>query len=200
MLGLSDTNPATHDAVTSALPDHDCVHFACHGYSDLDNPSASYLLLADRPLSVTDLTHMRLPNAELAFLSACTTARAGTALPDEPIHLAAACQLAGYRHVIASLWPISDTDTVWLAETFYGTVAIRDEKPGRRRCRSPARGYATAAPAQPPTPQPLGPLHPHRPLTLAEGIFSTRRYDAQRTTGPVRRRYEMSKPTGTITL
>jgi CHAT domain-containing protein len=71
---------------------------------------------------VIDLTHTRLPHAELAFLSACTTARTGAKLPDEPIHLAAACQLAGYRHVIASLWPISDTDTAWLTKRFYTTL------------------------------------------------------------------------------
>jgi CHAT domain-containing protein len=73
-----------------------------------------------------DLAHTRLSNAELAFLSACTTARTGTKLPDEPIHLAAACQLAGYRHVVASLWPISDADTARLTKRFYTTLHTID--------------------------------------------------------------------------
>ncbi len=125
MLGLEDTPPATYDNVMAALPAHAWAHFSCHGQSNLDDPSASHLLLADhqtRPLTVLDLTHARLEGAELAFLSACTTARTGSRLPDEPIHLAAACQLAGYRHVIASLWPIGMTDTAWLTEYFYHSL------------------------------------------------------------------------------
>jgi CHAT domain-containing protein len=109
----------------TALPRYGWAHFACHAQSDLKNPSASHLLLVDhqdRPLTVQDLTGLQLQHAELAFLSACTTARTGTAMPDEPIHLAAACQLAGYRHVIASLWPISDPDTVGVAKSFYTTI------------------------------------------------------------------------------
>ncbi|MFE7628928.1 CHAT domain-containing protein [Kocuria sp. NPDC057446] len=125
VLGLPGTGQATHDTVLVALPQHPLVHFCCHGESDLTNPSASHLLLTDyqaRPLTVLDLTTAHL-HGELAFLSACTTARTGITLPDEPIHLAAACQLAGYRHVIASLWPINDTDTAALTEAFYTTYA-----------------------------------------------------------------------------
>jgi tetratricopeptide (TPR) repeat protein len=123
VLGLPDAVAATHESVTTNLAAHPWVHFACHGQSELVNPSASHLLLADRPLTVIDLMHTHLSRAEMAFLSACTTARIGTKLPDEPIHLAAACQLAGYRHVIASLWPISDSETAWLAERFYTNLA-----------------------------------------------------------------------------
>ena len=126
ILGLPDTPPATHDTVIAALPNHPWVHFVCHGESSLVDPSVSYLLLADyqsRPLTVIDLTRARLEGVELAFLSACTTARPGADLPDEPIHLAAACQLAGYRHVIATLWPISDADAAWLTKSFYAALA-----------------------------------------------------------------------------
>jgi tetratricopeptide (TPR) repeat protein len=125
VLGLAGFSPATYDTVTAALPSHAWVHFACHGQNNLTDPSASHLLLADyqaRPLTVVDLTRARLQGVDLAFLSACTTARVSAALPDEPIHLAAACQLAGYRHVIATLWPISDADTAWLTKAFYTIV------------------------------------------------------------------------------
>jgi CHAT domain-containing protein len=125
VLGLPNTGPATYRTVTAALRLHRWVHFSCHGESNLADPSASRLLLSDyqkRSLTVMDLTEARLAGVELAVLSACTTARTGTALLDEPIHLAAACQLAGYRHVVASLWPISDFDTAVLSKRFYATL------------------------------------------------------------------------------
>ena len=55
-----------------------------------------------------DVAGMRLEAAELAFLSACETARGGIDLVDEAITVAAAFQLAGYRHVVGTLWSISD--------------------------------------------------------------------------------------------
>jgi len=117
---------ATHDAVLAALPTARWAHFACHGSSDLTNPSASYLLLTDhrqRPLTVVDVARLRLDDADLAFLSACSTARPGGRLADEAIHLASAFQLAGYRHVIGTLWPINDEDAVDLADDLYAAVA-----------------------------------------------------------------------------
>jgi CHAT domain len=46
---------------------------------------------------------------DLAFLSACQTAAGSVRLLDEAIHLAAAMQFVGYRHVIATLWTIDDS-------------------------------------------------------------------------------------------
>jgi CHAT domain-containing protein len=48
----------------------------------------------------------------------CLLARPGGRLADEVIHLASAFQFAGYRHVIATLWPIGD----WPAATFAADV------------------------------------------------------------------------------
>jgi CHAT domain-containing protein len=115
---------ATHDAVLAALRGARWVHFACHGAADMTNPSASHLLLTDyliQPLTVVDVARLRLDDAELAFLSACSTARPGR-LPDEAIHLASAFQLAGYRHVIGTLWPIGDVDAVDIADNIYTTI------------------------------------------------------------------------------
>jgi len=121
---------ATHDTVLTALPTGRWAHFACHGASDPSNPSASYLLLTDhgqRPLTVVDVARLRLDDAGLAFLSACSTAQPGRRLADEAIHLASAFQLAGYRHVIATLWPIGDQYAVDLAADIYTTLSTAGE-------------------------------------------------------------------------
>ena len=117
---------ATHDSVLEALRSSRWAHFACHASSDLTNPSASYLLLHDhqrRPLTAVDVARLRLDDAELAFLSACSTVRPGGELPDEALHLASAFQLTGYRHVIGTLWPINDMAAVDLAGDLYAAVA-----------------------------------------------------------------------------
>ncbi len=116
-----DGSRATHDAVLAALPTTRWAHFACHGSNNPINPSASCLLLSDyeqRPLTVVDVARLRLDDADLAFLSACSTARPSALLADEAIHLASAFQLAGYRHVIGTLWSIGDQNAVDLADKF----------------------------------------------------------------------------------
>jgi CHAT domain-containing protein len=87
---------ATYEAALAALPQARWAHFACHGYAEPYNPSVSRLLLADhvkRPLTVVDVARLRMHDAELAFLSACSTARPGRRLSDESIHLASAFPL-----------------------------------------------------------------------------------------------------------
>ncbi|MCM3920210.1 CHAT domain-containing protein [Frankia sp. AiPs1] len=116
---------ATRRAVLDVLPGARWAHFACHGTAELSDPSNSRLLLADhqtRPLTVVEVARLRLHDAELAFLSACETARPGARLTDEAIHLASAFQLAGYRHVIATLWPVGDRPAVEIAADIYARV------------------------------------------------------------------------------
>jgi CHAT domain-containing protein len=116
---------ARRGRVLAELPRHNWVHFACHGHTDAADPSASYLLLPDHrrePLTVLDISRLRLERADLAYLSACSTARVGTKLTDEAIHLASAFHLAGYRQVIATSWPITDRPAVRFATEVYGTI------------------------------------------------------------------------------
>jgi hypothetical protein len=133
---------ATFASVTAALPGCRWAHFACHAASNLTEPSASRLLLSDyqsHPLTVLELNRLLLDEAELAFLSACATARTGTRLPDEAIHLASAFQLAGYRHVISTLWPIADRPAVRVAEVFYAGVSVTGADGAARALRDATR-------------------------------------------------------------
>ncbi|HEV2375461.1 MAG TPA: CHAT domain-containing protein [Streptosporangiaceae bacterium] len=117
---------ATVSAVRNELASHHWVHFACHGQQDLLQPSQGALLLHDGPLTVLEVARQRHINAELAFLSACQTA-VGGALPDEAIHLAASLQVTGFRHVIATLWPIHDALAPQVTNDVYtGLAAGRD--------------------------------------------------------------------------
>jgi CHAT domain len=124
---------ATREAVLAALPGARWAHFACHGSADPASPSDSRLLLDDHkqaPLRVVDVARLRLEDAELAFLSACSTARPGGRLTDEAIHLTSAFQLAGYRHVIGTLWPIGDRHAVDVADEIYTALTANGEVAG----------------------------------------------------------------------
>lgn len=99
---------ATTDAVLAALRTSTWAHFACHADTDLLVPSRSGIRLHDGLLTLSAVSRLRLSDAELAYLSACSTANPGISQADESLHLASAFQLAGFRHVIATLWPIAD--------------------------------------------------------------------------------------------
>jgi CHAT domain-containing protein len=117
---------ATRDAVLAAMAESTWAHFACHGANDPDSPSDSHLLTYDHqrnPLTVRAVSRVRLQQAGFAYLSACHTAASSTELADEVIHVASAFHLAGYRHVIGTLWAINDQAGVDIAELFYHQVS-----------------------------------------------------------------------------
>lgn len=120
-----DTTP-TRANVLTRLAFCSAAHFACHGSSDPVDPSGSHLLLHDHreaPLTVSALNSVRLDHARLVYLSACSTAlTANIRLIDEAIHLTSAFQIAGYPHVIGTLWAIDDRVAVEIADAFYARI------------------------------------------------------------------------------
>lgn len=121
-VGTEDQIP-TKTTVFARLSEVTIAHFACHGSSHPTDPSQSMLLLHDwqeDPLTVASLTPVNLDRARLAYLSACSTTLIRTQqLLDESIHLTAAFQLAGFPHVIGTLWQINDTYAADIANAFY---------------------------------------------------------------------------------
>jgi hypothetical protein len=111
--------------VLDGLRQHGIVHLACHGYANLGDPSGSRLLLHDHetdPLTLHTITRLNLRHAQLAYLSACSTTGTNRQQADEATHLTAAFQLAGYRNVIGTLWPINDRAARTVAGAFYAEL------------------------------------------------------------------------------
>ncbi|QIP86805.1 CHAT domain-containing protein [Streptomyces sp. Tu 2975] len=109
---------ATVAAVREQLPGHPWAHFACHGRLDMNAPATSGLCLRDGDMNVLDFAELRLNGADLAFLSACHT-RLGGGQPDEAIHTAAALRMAGFRHVVSTMWSVQDRVAPAVAAAFY---------------------------------------------------------------------------------
>ncbi|MFB7609547.1 CHAT domain-containing protein [Streptomyces gardneri] len=113
------------DAVVRHLKESGWLHFAGHGEQDIANPDGVLYLwdhVSSGSLRIRDIAGLHLQRADLAYLSACETHRAPTVHSDEPVSLAGALQLAGYRHVVASQWQLNSRRAHQIATTFYETL------------------------------------------------------------------------------
>lgn len=113
---------ATPAAVTAALTRYRVAHFACHGLVDQSLPANSHLLLHDHdgePLTVAAVSRLDLRQADLAYLSACSTTHTTVRHADEATHITAAFHLAGYRAVVGTLWPVNDAAAAGVTRDFY---------------------------------------------------------------------------------
>ncbi|KAI8406639.1 hypothetical protein FOFC_14109 [Fusarium oxysporum] len=131
------THPST-DQVLEALKTCRIAHFACHGTSDYSDPSNSGLILQkstglnerlvqDR-LTVQRVSDLRLTYAQIAYLSACSTAENKAArLSDEVIHVMSGFQVVGFPHVVGCLWPAGDSERVEVSKRFYSLVLQRNQ-------------------------------------------------------------------------
>jgi CHAT domain-containing protein len=94
---------STH-TLLQKLPEASVLHLACHGKQFGDNPLESGFILRDAKITIAQLMPVPLPNAFLAFLSACETARTDQDQTDQVIHLAATMLFAGFKSVIGTMW------------------------------------------------------------------------------------------------
>ncbi|KAK4207352.1 CHAT domain-containing protein [Rhypophila decipiens] len=147
--------------VHSRIPNIDIFHYAGHGMSDPRNALDSHLLLQASPstdavaksevgkltlgkisavsLRASSQAESRRPR--IACLSACSTAEVqAQKLADEGPHLAAAFQLAGFSHVIGSLWPADDSVCVQVAQTFYTELINVTTSGGYNKGGEPGKG------------------------------------------------------------
>ena len=121
-------------SVLRAINGASIAHLACHGRMRSDSPLFSSLELADGPLNVYELQHLRQP-PELVVLSSCDLATSATHPGDELLGFAAALLNMGTRTVIASTVPVPDAAAKRLMRALHEQLAAR---------QPPARALAHA--------------------------------------------------------
>jgi hypothetical protein len=121
-------------SVLQAIDGASIAHLACHGRMRSDSPLFSSLELADGPLNVYELQHLRRP-PELVVLSSCDLATSATHPGDELLGFAAALLNMGTRTVIASTVPVPDAAAKRLMRALHEQLAAR---------QPPARALAHA--------------------------------------------------------
>jgi tetratricopeptide (TPR) repeat protein len=127
-----DGDSATPASVLAGMNERSWVHLACHAMQHVINPMQSAFYLHGGTLDLETITQKPLKHADLAFLSACQTAKGDRGLAEEGMHLAAGMLLAGYRTVIATMWSIGDRDAPLIAEVVYDHL-LEGGRPDARR-------------------------------------------------------------------
>ncbi|NRQ36944.1 CHAT domain-containing protein [Nonomuraea sp. NN258] len=140
---------ATTGRVLAELPDRTWAHFACHAATDVEKPSFGGLVLHDDLLPVGAIAALPLDQAELAYLSACSTAFSGVFHANESIHLASAFQMAGFRHVVGSQWLLDDATAAAVAREFYRGLPGPDADDAARVLHRVMRGLRLTHPDRP---------------------------------------------------
>ncbi|CAG9981283.1 unnamed protein product [Clonostachys byssicola] len=145
-MGLSPITPEPYkQSVLSQLSQCSVFHFAGHGVTHDTDPSKSHLLLCDgvhNPLTVLEILTLNLRKNPpfLAYLSACGTGRIrDEKFFDESIHLVSSFQIAGFRHVIGTLWEVQDEMCAEMA-----TVVYEEMRDGEMSDDSVCRGLHKA--------------------------------------------------------
>ncbi|MCJ1312225.1 hypothetical protein MMC25_005899 [Agyrium rufum] len=122
--------------VLREVPQYHFLYVFSHGVSDARDPSKSHLIpLKEHPihskdpifadlLTVSDIASTYVgSDAFTAFLTACPTAETHKpTLVDEELQIGNMFQLAGFPHVIATLWSAYGFMCPDFSETFYRSV------------------------------------------------------------------------------
>ncbi|KAL6694427.1 CHAT domain-containing protein [Trichoderma pleuroticola] len=119
--------------VMANLSNSTFAHFACHGTSDPHDPAESGLVLLEQGmpalLTIGELDRINMQNAQIAYLSACSTAELSAGqLLDEAIHISNSFQMLGFKHVVGTMWSADDHAAGVVARQFYTQLLRGDEE------------------------------------------------------------------------
>jgi CHAT domain-containing protein len=155
VLKRSEASKRALEEQAGSLASSTCLHFACHGYFNFEQPQLSALILAgsrinlapedsdanrhwpqpdgtaldlNQCLTLLDLFQLDLRQARLVALSACETGLSGpNSLSDEFVGLSSGFLYAGCNSVIGTLWTVNDLSTGLLMGQFYRLLKQQDQ-------------------------------------------------------------------------
>ncbi|MCB4791079.1 MAG: CHAT domain-containing protein [Elusimicrobia bacterium] len=118
---------AQKQAILTALPSADLIHFAGHSKADINNPNNSEILVLDEQggcigITPQDIIRLKL-QAQLVVLSGCESGLGDAAMGDELTCLPRSFLTAGARSVMYSLWDVEDASTSILMKEIYTHIA-----------------------------------------------------------------------------
>jgi CHAT domain-containing protein len=133
---LIPTESATYENVKSEIRRHnyDIVHYAGHGYYNIDSPEDSSIFLwekANKQGKIIEISANELKllfeqsNARLVYLSCCFGTATGDKMKlidDDFLGLADAIAQAGIPSIIGFRWPVSDLGAPKFALAFYRSL------------------------------------------------------------------------------
>ena len=128
---------ANESALRPALTGKRYLHLATHGLVD-EQRGALFAALALTPpdtatpdndgfLQLHEIYQLRLPEVELAVLSACETNLGTTAGGEGVFALSRGFLAAGARRVVASQWAVEDLSTAKLMGHFFRAIAAAEQ-------------------------------------------------------------------------
>lgn len=101
------------------------LHVAAHGEHRFDQPTFSYLELADGRLLFDDLRQFDL-DYDLVVLNGCETGQGTVRLDEDVVGLGRGVLSGGARSVIATLWWVEDGASGRLMADFYSTLRTKE--------------------------------------------------------------------------
>lgn len=138
---------ATKESLFAGAPQHQLLHFSCHGKYELGAPFQSSLLLADATLELGEIMgRMDLRHTWLTVLSACETSLGDyREIADEQYGLPLCFLVAGTPTVWGTLWSVNDFSTALLMKMAYQNLKDGMSKPEALRTAQIALCRMTAA-------------------------------------------------------
>ena len=133
---------ATTNRVRQQMETYGWVHLACHANQDTDTPLKSGFFLHDGRLELSEIMKLKIPQCQLAYLSACQTSAGDEKLSEEAVHLAAGMLAAGYQGVVATMWSIKDRHAPHVAGSFYEHLMEKGKDEETPRPESAKAAYA----------------------------------------------------------